>query len=400
MATVYTNYNKNGKIISYKFQCCLGRDKNGKQIIRTKTVKPPSNLTPAKAKAKMENEAYLWEEDLRAMNAGDENMTFGFYVEKIFFPIHVDGKGDNDMSPTTKDFYHFMSSKAINYFGKKKLSKITTLDIDDFITQLRQTPKKNGDYYKPKTLKHYLRTLNTMFSFAKDKGLIKNNPVEKAEKISVPKSAVNYYNAEEALSLIEYVDAHYEMRYRCIIRFLIYYGLRRGELCGLQWRDIDFNEKSFSIAKDVTYSLSAGKQVGKTKTDSSVRVLPLNEELIELLRLWQQNQIEIFSPAIIEPTSFVFSSKLDMNLPLSPDAITDWVKRTVANMGLRDMSPHDLRHTCATLMSKSGAQAKTIQSTLGHSDIKTTLTYYIGTDIDMVREESNNYINTFFSKKD
>ena len=221
--------------------------------------------------------------------------------------------------------------------------------------------------------------------------------MDKVERVNDKREKVEYLSTDDARKFIEHFDSM-GTQYKCIIRFLLYYGLRRGELLGLTWEDVNFEKKSFSINKGITYSKSGGLQRGHTKSDKSNRTLSLTDELIDLLMQWQKEQSQYFMPCAVTKTCYIFSSPEDMDTPLSPSVITKTIKREAERCGIKDVSPHDLRHTCATLMSFTGVQAKSIQNLLGHADISTTLKFYVGEDEVIAKEESEHYISSVFKE--
>lgn len=82
-------------------------------------------------------------------------------------------------------------------------------------------------------------------------------------------------------------------------------------------------------------------------------------------------------------------------MPRLPDGITERVKHFMKRNGLRDLSPHDLRHSCGTLMIASGADIKSVQEIMGHTDASTTLNYYVRTDLEQMKEAANKIAETF-----
>ncbi len=89
------------------------------------------------------------------------------------------------------------------------------------------------------------------------------------------------------------------------------------------------------------------------------------------------------------PSAFIFGSPVDPYTPIRPDSITQWLARFNKVHGLRSVSPHDLRHTCATLLLANGASVKETQTIMGHADASTTLRFYVGTDLDALKSASD-----------
>ena len=91
----------------------------------------------------------------------------------------------------------------------------------------------------------------------------------------------------------------------------------------------------------------------------------------------------------------MFPSDADIFVPRNPDAVTRRVKRFMKNSGLPDMSPHDLRHSCATLLLSSGADIKSVQEILGHANASTTLNFYVKSDFKQMQSASAKFAAAF-----
>ena len=147
----------------------------------------------------------------------------------------------------------------------------------------------------------------------------------------------------------------------------LYTGLRIGELCGLQWKDIDFRRGCLTVCKTVQrISLGNGKTVisiDTPKTDSSVRVVYIPLFIIEMLKHFKQAQ-----------NIFILSGR---EKPTEPRTLQHKFKRILAVCKISDISFHALRHTYATMCVEKQFDIKTLSELLGHSDVKITLNTYV-----------------------
>lgn len=314
-----------------------------------------------------------------------KKITFSEFLDNIFWPRHV---LNGEHRQTTIEFYGHMRHRCEEYFGQMKLSEICKSDVEGFIVWLNTQTQENGNPLSPSTKKHQYNFLRIALTYAVDHDLIEHSPIKGTKPPKQPHKDVDFLPVDEAKAFLRALEAA-PTRWKAIMQSLIFLGLRRGELCGLQWQDVDLAHGVVAIRRNVTYSARAGVQIGEPKTANSFRTLPLPESLISALREWQKEQHRQYAPTKIEPSTFVFSSEADPYAPQFPTNLTKHVKRFMAAHGLPDASPHDLRHTAASLMLESGANIKAVQNFLGHEDAGTTLRFYTAIDERGLRKAGN-----------
>jgi len=391
MANVKPNYNKAGQIISYRFRACIGRDDlTGKQEFASKTVPAPVGLTPAKALKKMQIEADLWEEEVKKGNAPVQRFTFKYFIEEQFIPVFV---SNGKHSPSTVKFYKDICSKLVSRFGQKKLDSIRSLDIERYLVDMtKETYTRNGKelHYSATYINHYRTVLTVAFNFAEMHSMIEKNPMRFISAVKKERTEVDFLSEDEAKQFLSCLNADANLYWKTAMNVLIRCGLRRGELAGLKWQDIDFNLNTLSICRDVINNKETKGQnyVKETKSVTSDRVIPFDPVLKNFLKSWQKEQAEQYGTMLM-PSAFIFGSPIDPYNPIRPDSITQWLARFNKTHGLRNVSPHDLRHTFGTLLLANGANVKEAQILLGHADASTTLKFYVGTDMNALKTASN-----------
>ena len=393
MASVKPNYNKNGETISYRFFAYIGIDElTGKEKLVTKTVKAPVGLTPAKALKKMQTEADVWESEVKKGNAPDQRFTFKYFVEMQFLPVFVcNGKH----SPSTVKFYKDICEKLVARFGQKKLDSIRSIDIESFLVQMTKETYKRGKKgketsYSATYINQFRKVLTVAFNFADMHGMIEKNPMKFISAVKKERHEVDFLSTDEVKRFLTILDSDAPMYWKTAMNVLIRCGLRRGELAGLKWSDIDFDAQTLTVARDVINNKETqGKSIVKeTKSMTSDRVIPFDSVLKSMLKSWKTAQAEEYGIALL-PSAFVFGTSIDPYTPSRPDNVTQWLARFNKSHGLRNVSPHDLRHTCATLLLSNGANVKETQTILGHADASTTLKFYVGTDMDALKTASD-----------
>ncbi len=390
---------KDNKIISFQFTCSIGRDENGKQIRRYSTWTPPAELSPAKARKAAFKAAEEWEKQARAEYEQDvkdpervkareiarSRTDFADFVLHDWFPICID---NGEHKPKTIAFYNDTTKNIIEHFKGCNIQRISSTDIQKFIIQLRIVKG-----YTPQYVHHHYRTLNMIFAFAMKQELLLKNPMDKVDKPKLQKHKVEALSEDEAKAFFTALEAC-PLDFRCLLHLMITTGMRRGECIGLKWRDIDEFRSLIRIERNVTYTKSSGIVVSTPKTAASLRVIPVMSSTLTLLnKLKAQRQKE--HPDTIIEDNFIFPGDASIFLPRSPSAITQRVKRFMKANGLPDYSPHDLRHSFATLLLSSGADIKSVQELLGHTNASTTLNFYVKSDINQMQAASNKLAAAF-----
>ncbi len=389
MASIYPN-RKNGKLVSFKFKVFLGRDEQGKQIFKCKTWSPKAISSESKITAQAQKEAIIWERQIaeeyqKSMQAfSPAEITLSDFVEKHWLPSQMNNK---EHRASTVAFHTYLLKIILNYLGKYKLKYITSTNIEEYLDYLKSTYKtKQNKPLSPKTIRHHYCTLNLIFEYAVKTDFIPQNPLAKVDTPKLPKHKVDALSKGEVwifLQEIEKLPLAQQLMYYLIITT----GIRRGECFGLQWGDIDFDNHTIRIERNVTYTAFDGITVGLPKTDTGIREIPLSNKVIDMLNKYKEDELSKFA---LSDNAFLFHSSESVFYPHEPTYLTKHLKRFMKQIGLPDMSPHDLRHTCATMLIQSGADIKSVQDILGHADASTTLNFYVKSNIDSMRKATEN----------
>lgn len=385
MATIIEKKDKAGKIISYKVMVCVGRDEQYKQIWRTCTLKRPEGLTPAKERKEIERQADAWAETQKAeyerthSKEDKDKITLVDFIKNHWWPDHV---MDGTHKPTTISFFKYMSDDVAAFFGpKKQLKQIDAEAVKRYIKFLNTEAKtKRGEPYSASSVQHHYKTLKNILEYARRFHYIKSDPCQDLSQKEKPHRGakkVDFLEADKAREFMRCLESE-PLFWRVYLNVLITCGLRRGECTGLQWRDIDPDKLTLSIERNVTIDRNSPDKfrVGNTKTGEA-RTVPLSPRVYALLMELKREQ-ETWLQMKLFPSAFIFCRSSDPRKPIYPTEPTRWQRKFVKRHSLPDVSPHDLRHTAATLALESGATLKQVQELLGHSDPSTTMAFYTG----------------------
>lgn len=177
----------------------------------------------------------------------------------------------------------------------------------------------------------------------------------------------------------------------------MYTGLRRGELLGLEWSDIDYINQVINIERNSLYLPKEGVYQDTTKNTTSNRVIKVSQGTLSMLKeyqVWQKKQ------RLLLGNKWVNTNKLFTKWngePMHPDTLSGWFHKFVKKNDLPDISIHSLRHTNATLLIANGIPLKTVSSRLGHANITTTGNIYTHA-IKSADEKAAELIDDIFHK--
>ena len=376
MASIYPN-RKDGKIVSFKFKWYGGRDENGRQIVRCTTWTPDKPMSERKLLLQAEKEATIWERQLETATQpqGEREMTFARFVDERWLPHQ---KAEKENRETTLTFYEQILKVMRPHFDPLRMQDITDRHVTQYLNYLKNTYRTaQGKVLSPKTIRHHYRVLSVIFKYALKVECISVNPLDKVDVPKLPQHKVDAMTKGDVSEFIRAIE-NLPLRQRLMYTLLLTTGLRRGELFGLQWGDVDLTNGVLFVLRNVTNTYGKGIAIGEPKTEMGTRTLPLTAKAVEFLTQYRAEE---------NPTDdvFLFHAADSLHKPQDPTYITKHMRKFMKRMGLPAMSPHDLRHTCATLLLQSGADIKSVQDLLGHADASTTLNFYVRSNLETIR---------------
>lgn len=259
-------------------------------------------------------------------------------------------------------------------FGELIISKVSPQFCQQQINQLREK------------LVHYRVVKNyaaRVFDYAFRMDIIKSNPFDKTvtpkrmKRVDDSKFE-NYYNREELTEFLACVKKDLSMRWYAYFRLLAYTGMRLSEGLALYWNDIDFVESTVNIEKALART-EQGVVLDTTKTAKSTRVISLDDETLKILKKWKHQQsMDLLQQGInvnSNDEQLVFNNT--SNQFTNPSQPYARMKSIQNKNNLRTIvSIHGFRHTHISLLFEAGAELKTVQDRVGHTDVHTTMNIY------------------------
>ena len=280
---------------------------------------------------------------------------------------------------STYGSYEGMVKNTIEPYFRKKgytLRGLEARHIQQFYTEKLKT-------VKPNSVIHYHALIHQALKYALKTDLVTQNVAMKVDRPKRNDYQPVFLDAAELQKLFEIVKG---TPLELPVLVAAFYGLRRGEVCGLKWDAIDFERGSITIKHTVTsVYLNGEKQIieqESAKTKSSMRTLPLvgsfREYFMQVKEAQEMNKKICGNCYNYEYDGYVFVD--EMGKRIKPSYLTNYFPQYIQRHGMRKMRFHDLRHSCASLLLANGVPLKQIQEWLGHSDFSTTANIYAHLD--------------------
>lgn len=255
------------------------------------------------------------------------------------------------------------------HFEGLKLKKITVAYCQRVVIELSKTYVLYN---------HYLSVINRIFKYAVLMDILDSNPFDKVIK---PKSRQvqrkgNFLTKEELKEFLKLAQTATLSYFSPLVHLMSYTGLRQGEALALKWSDIDFENKKITVNKTAV-RIKEKQTLQTPKTKNSKRVISIDPTTLSILKSWKKDQIKIYfknGKHFEGDDNFIFTNQR-----------ADWVhihnfipyfKRFIADHKLKQITPHGLRHTHASLLFNAGVEPKNISDRLGHSTVQITLDLY------------------------
>lgn len=425
---------------AYRITVCCGYDINGKQIRRRMTYTPDEKMTAKQIEKEVQRQAVLFEEQCNNGQVMNSNIKFADFANDWFKHKKNDLRPKTyarylSMLPRINaaighmrleriqpthllTFYENLAEGGIRadtkykclvdlkqYIADNKLSKaafarkcglqVTSLSgvvnggnctketaekISkglDIPLQKAFEPVNTGKPLAAKTVLHHHRLISSMLSTAVEWGILFSNPCDRTKPPKVERKEPKYLDEIQAATLLDLLETE-DTEYKTIIRLLLFTGLRRGELLGLEWSDIDFEKATLRVCRSSLYLPDRGIFEDDTKNATSNRIIKLSQTAVNDMKAYKLYQME---HSFRIGDQWKGSQKIFTTAegkPLHPDTLSRWFSNFIKAHSdvLPPVTIHSLRHTNATLQIAGGVPLTTVAKRLGHADTVTTSRIY------------------------
>lgn len=285
------------------------------------------------------------------------------------------------------------------------LGGITLMELKPFHIEKMLISIKNESTISGSTLQQIYTVLSTALNKAIKSKILNDNPCKYVERPKRNKFIANTLTIEEINKIFETLTSskeYYDYIFHLGTYLTLELGLRRGELGGLEWENINFKEQTVTIKNNLIYT-NGHVALITPKTLESERTLYLSDEAIELLKKHHKIQSEnklkygtFYEVNMFNDNKFNFIMTWENGKYVHPNYYTSKLKKVLRKAGIsKNIRFHDLRHTNATLLIEQGVNFKVVQTRLGHTDISTTLNIYSHVDKEMQKDATEKLTNLF-----
>ena len=359
---------------SYEIRVSCGYDVNGKQKFQQMTWKPDEGMTPKQIKKEVNRQAVLFEEKCLKGQV-TANVKFEEFAEQWFQEY-----ARLNLRKTSYEKMKQLPVRVYPAIGHLRIDKITVRHIQKFVNDLALNGKNKitGKPLSRKTVIHHLNFISDIFSFAVQMGMLSDNPCRNVTVPKGEKKEKQVYTPEEIAHIFELLDNEdVPTKYHVFIKLAVYSGFRRGELLGLEWKDINWENNLISVRRTSNYTVEHGNFTDTTKTKKSQRTLKFPDHVMKLL---QELKSEQEAEAKNLGNKWVDNDRLFTKWngePMQNNAVYYWFKRFCERNNVRFCDLHSLRHAHASILIHAGVDVATVSADLGHSTSVTTLGLYV-----------------------
>lgn len=400
---------------SYRFR------KNGKvQIIITRGKRSDGRPKQFYKEVTYKSDKQLEEESalfLAEIIKGNARLSESSVIENLYYHFIHEYCVNELLSEVTIARYECMYERQIEpFFANRQINKITRADVRNWVKILLVRGSKLGNPLSRKTVKNALSMLSSMYKYAiSELDLVEINP---CYMVKIPKTVEidgktvkakgtkekTFYTEREIITLLSLLQKEAEEGHKMhatLIFLILFTGLRTGEVMGLKWENISFDNNAIYIHNTRTIN-AKGKIIEKDpKSKESIRTISIPTFITKLLielKEYQEKESELMGN---EYTYTGYVAVTPKGTPHRPSNTYNWFKRFLKRNNLKDASVHDLRHTHTAMLTRIGVELIDVSNRLGHANTRITqeVYEYLFNDIDTgVSDKLDNYYQKILSE--
>ena len=394
MASITPRKDKDGNIISYQIRVFRGRDASGKRLKDyMMTWKPEPDMTKRQIEKELARQATLFEENCKLGNISAEKPTFEKYAAYV-----LDLKERNGLKVTTAERYRDMLRRINAEIGPLKLQDIRPDHLNRLYAKLAEPGenRRTGSGLSQKTIIEHHRVISSILSQAVKEQLVPANIAQRATPPKNPKKEMDAFEVEEVRAILEALESE-PLKWQVMTQLLIATGARRGEIMGLRWKNVDWDNNRLYLCENRVYTPKSGAISTTLKTGEN-RYVSISPSVLGLLKRWQAEQAEFYKFLGTTPSDYILTA--EDGQPMHPDSPTDWLAKFAKRHNLPPIHPHKFRHTQASLLISEGVDILTVSKRLGHAKVSTTLDIYSHVLAKSDEKASNTLDSLIYKEKD
>ncbi|PYE54062.1 tyrosine-type recombinase/integrase [Deinococcus yavapaiensis] len=268
-----------------------------------------------------------------------------------------------EVRPTSLRSYTGTLLHLVPHLGHVPLTDLTALHVEDAVSALLASGKSM------KTVASALHTLRMALRQGVRWGALERNVAEQVRRLRTPAARLKVWTPWEARAFLDAAQGH---RLYPLFALALSTGMRKGELLGVRWSDVNFERAELVVRGQLVRGVSGAWELGEPKTPASRRTLPLAADMLEILRAHEREERAWHGTHTADAFVFRRSSGAFMDA----SNVSRVFRMLTRRAGVPRLRFHDLRHTAASLMIRRGVSAKLVSDRLGHADVAFTLRVY------------------------
>jgi integrase len=295
---------------------------------------------------------------------------------------------------TTFNSYEIAVRRISKRIGRVQLQALTPLQIEKLYADMLVDGARGGEALAPKTVRNTHVVLRKALADAERLGLVPRNAAAAARAPTVRRPEFETWSSEDLRTFLESIKEH---RLYAAFVVLATTGMRRGEVLGLRWRDVDADAARLAVVQTLT-TVDGTPILTQPKTQRSRRTIYLDTFTVTVLKEHRRRQREeqlAAGGAWDKSIELVFRNEFGRSI--HPDSFSQEFKALGQVAGVPRIRLHDLRHTYATLALKTGVHPKVVSERLGHATVGITLDLYSHVTPGIARDAAEAVAATIFS---